>query len=333
MKKTLSIALNTLACTAIVSSATFAQAADKPDTVSIGYFLEWPTANQVAQVNETYNKEMGVNVEWHAFDSGTAMSAAMASGGVDIAYSQGLVPFTIAVSQGLPITMVGVAVSYSKNDNCIVGSNTNITINNANDLEGKNVAVPFGTVSHYKMLKIMEHLDIDIKKLRMLDMPPADGAAALARGDVAMSCGWGGALRRMKEYGSELMSAEAQEDIGIRVFDVISASNSFAEEYPELVTQFLKVTDDANKNYQMDPAAVQPIIAKASGLSLNDSNQVLGLFDFPLKEEQISEKWMGGSVQKFTKEVADFFVLQKQMPRSLDDYSQTINASFYTKVN
>ncbi len=37
---------------------------------------------------------------------------------------------------------------------------------------------------------------------------------------------------------------------------------------------------------------------------------------------------MGGTVQKFMKEVADFFVKQKQMDKALADYSGTVDASF-----
>lgn len=332
MKKSIPTVLQSIAITTLTLSASLTQAADLPDKVSVGYFLEWPTANQAAQVNKTYDKEMGVEVEWRAFDSGAAMSAAMASGDVDMAYSQGLVPFTVAVSQGLPITMVGIAVSYAENDNCVVSKASGISQSNAADLVGKNVAVPFGTVAHYKMLRIINHLKVDATKIRLLDMAPADGAAALARGDVAMACGWGGALRRMKEYGEVLMSAKDQEALGIRVFDVISASNKFAKNHPKLVTQFLSVTDDANRTFKQSPKSVEQVIAKASGLSVADSNQVLALFDFPLKEQQVSQQWMGGTVQAFTKEVADFFVQQKQIPQALDDYSATIDASFYQQV-
>ncbi|RDE19390.1 taurine ABC transporter substrate-binding protein [Motiliproteus coralliicola] len=333
MKRTISTLIKAAAVTTSTLACSTALAADKPDQVTIGYFLEWPTANQVAQVEKHYDKAMGVDVEWRAFDSGAAMSAAMASGDVDMAYSQGLVPFTVAVSQGLPITMVGIAVSYAENDNCVVGKGAGITLDNAKDLEGKSVSVPFGTVAHYKMLRVMSHLGVDSTKVRLLDMAPADGAAALMRDDVAMACGWGGALRRMKNFGEVLMSAKEQESIGIRVFDVISASNRFAEEYPEMVTKFLQVTDNANRSYATNPAPAQPIIAKASGLSLDESNQILALFDFPLKDAQLSQAWMGGTVQSFTKEVADFFVKHKQIPKALADYSATIDSSYYSNVN
>ncbi|MGB0468008.1 MAG: ABC transporter substrate-binding protein [Pontibacterium sp.] len=332
MKPIVSNTFKAVALATSVLSANIALAADKPDTVTVGYFLEWPTANQVAQVEKTYDKVMGVNMEWRAFDSGTAMSAAMASGDVDMAYSQGLVPFTVAVSQGLPITMVGIAVSYAENDNCVVSEKSGISQANAKDLEGKKVAVPFGTVAHYKMLRVMSHLNVDSTKIHMLDMAPADSAAAMARGDVAMACGWGGALRRMKDYGSVLMTATEQEAIGIRVFDVISVNNKFAKNHPELVTQFLQVTDDANSAFTQNPGKYQATIAKASGLKLEDSNQILGLFGFPLKDAQLSDQWLGGTVQQFTKEVADFFVLHKQIPKALPDYSATIDSSFYSKV-
>jgi taurine transport system substrate-binding protein len=320
----------TLGSLAVTSSLAFA--ADKPDTVTIGYFLEWPTANQVAQLDKTYDKVMGVNMKWRAFDSGTAMSAAMASGDVDMAYSQGLVPFTVAVSQGLPITMVGIAVSYAENDNCVVSSKSKITQSNALELEGQKVAVPFGTVAHYKMLRVMDHLKVDSTKVHLLDMAPADSAAAIARGDVAMACGWGGALRRMKTYGDVLMSAKDQEAIGIRVFDVISANNSFAKEHPELISQFLQVTDSANNAFLQTPAKYQASIAKASGLGLEDSNQVLALFDFPLKDAQLSNDWLGGTVQAYTKEVADFFVEHKQIPKALASYNATIDTQYLKAV-
>lgn len=324
--------LTTLACCSTALFAQFVNAESKPDKLSVAYFLEWPTANQTAQIEKTYDKELGVEVEWLPFDSGAAMTAAMASGDVDISYSQGLVPFVVAVSQGLPIKTVGVAVSYSENDNCVVSTKSGINQSSAKKLEGERIAVPFGTVSHYKMLKVLEYLDVDISKVIMLDMVPSDGAAALSTNAVTMACGWGGSLARMKKYGEVLMSPHDQEAIGIRTLDVISVSNRFADKYPELLTKFLQVTDDANRAYTNDPASAVPVIAKASGLEMTDAESILGRFDFPLKEDQISQKWMGGILPTFTKEVADFFVAQNQIPKALNSYADVIDDSYYSQV-
>ena len=303
------------------------------EEITVAYFLEWPTPNQVAQLEETYDEVMGLKVNWVSFDTGVAMSAAMASGDVHIAYSQGLVPFANAVTAGLPLKLVGVAVSYADNDNCVVGTDTGIGIDNVTDLHGLQVAVPIGTVAHYKMLREMEHLGVDVAQLELVDLAPADGAAALQRGDVAMACGWGGALRRMLENGDILMTGAEMEAIGIRVFDVVSVTDEFAADHGDIVTQFLQVTEDANAAYAEDAASKEAIIAEAAGMSVEDSNAVLALFSFPTAEEQMSEAWMGGTVQTFVKEVADFFVVQGELDAALDDYAPFIDASFLESVN
>ncbi len=303
------------------------------EEITVAYFLEWPTPNQFAQLEELYDEAMGVKVNWVSFDTGVAMSAAMASGDVQIAYSQGLVPFANAVSAGLPLKMVGVAVSYAENDNCVVGASAGIGVDNVTDLHGQKVAVPIGTVAHYKMLREMEHLGVDVAELEIVDLAPADGAAALERGDVAMACGWGGALARMKENGDILMTGAEMEEIGIKVFDVISVTEDFAASHPDMVSAFLQVTEDANAMYQADPASMQDTIAEAAGMDLDGSNAVLANFSFPSKDQQLSADWFGGTVQTFIKDVADFFVEQGELDAALDSYDGTIDTSFLEGIN
>ena len=37
-------------------------AAEKPESLTVAYFPEWPTANQVAQAERWYDEEMGLEV-------------------------------------------------------------------------------------------------------------------------------------------------------------------------------------------------------------------------------------------------------------------------------
>ncbi|MEM8744277.1 MAG: ABC transporter substrate-binding protein [Pseudomonadota bacterium] len=302
--------------------------ADKPEEITVAYFLEWPTANQVAQLEKTYDKELGVKVNWRAFGNGNEMTQAMASGKVQIAYSQGLVPYVVAASSGLPLQLVGVAVSYAEADNCVVSKASGITKKNAKELEGKKVGTPIGNVTHYKLLRMLDHLGVDATKVNMVQMNGADAAVAFARGDIVMGCAFGGPMLRMKETGEYLMTAKEQEDIGIRVFDVISVTKEFADKHPELVQKFIDVTDKANAAYYKDKAAALPKIAKAAGMDKKAADDLLKMFSFPSKKDQASDAWLGGTVQKFTKEVADFFVEQKQMDKALPSYDANINAKF-----
>ncbi|MCB2009844.1 MAG: ABC transporter substrate-binding protein [Geminicoccaceae bacterium] len=302
------------------------------DEITVAYFLEWPSPNLMAKADGSFDEKMGMKVNWRAFGNGNEMSAAMASGDVQIAYSQGLVPFVVAVTKGLPLKLVSSAVSYAANDNCVVRDDAGITQANAGDLEGKKVATPIGNVTHYKLLRTLDHLGVDPSKVTLLQMNPPEGAAALARGDVVMACGFGGALQRMKEYGKVLMTAEEQEAIGIRVFDIVSVTEQFASEHPDLVTRFLQITEDTNRAFKEDPETHLPAIAKESGQDLETARNMVDLFVFPTRDEQLSDAWMGGTVQEFINEVAAFYVEQGQLDEALDDYGPTIDTSFMEQV-
>ena len=262
-----------LLASALIGGVRFRRvAAEKPEAITVAYFPEWPTANQVAQAEQWYDKEMGLEVRWRQFDSGVEMADAMVAGEVDISYSMGIIPFMGAVSAGAPLTAVGIAVSYAENDNCVVHYKAAIDKANAHELEGKKIAVPFGTVTHYKLLRTLDFLAVDTSKLDLIDMVSAKGAEALARGEVTMACGWGGALRRMLGKNRVLMSAREQTKIGIRTFDVVAVTNDLAEKHPDLVTAFLRVSDRAADYLDDNPDEARPIIAEEAGLSLKESN-------------------------------------------------------------
>lgn len=321
MKKTLMAAM--MASAAMMS----AQSAQAMDEITVAYFLEWPMPFQFAKVNGTYEEALGAKINWVSFDTGTAMSAAMASGDVQISVSQGVPPFVVASSAGQDIQIVDVAVSYSENDNCVVASGLEINKDSAAELAGKKVAVPLGTAAHYGFLSQMNHFGVDIASMEIVDMAPAEGAAALAQGSLDMACGWGGALRRMKEHGNVLLTGAEKEELGILVFDVTSAPASFVAEEGEMLAKFLKVTADANAMWadEANRDKMLPVIAKDAGMSEEDTASTLSTFVFPTVEEQMGAKWLGGGAQSFMKGVAGVFVDAGSIPAALDSYDATVN--------
>ena len=322
------IAVALLGATALTGTAIAASHTAKPDKVTVAYFLEWPLANQVAQVEGTYEERLGVPVEFRSFGNGNEMTQAMVSGDVDIAYSQGFVPFVVGVSNNAPIKMVGVAVTYGDNDACIVREDAGITRENAAELEGKKVATPLGNVTHYKFLKSMEALGADASKVELVQMNPADGAVALIRGDVTMACGFGAALDRMKTVGQPLLTGAEQEELGINTFDIVSVTDDFAETYPDLVKEFLTVTEEANQAFKDDPDSKYETIAGAAGMDVEATKNQMAGFGFPSAEDQKTDKWMAGNVQETAKGVADVMVGAGEMESALDDYSPFIDGSF-----
>ena len=317
----------TAAAIALTSVAPAALADGHLEEITVAYFLEWPTPNQFAQTNKIYEEELGVKVNWVSFDAGTAMSAAMASGDVHISFSQGLTPFLVATAAGQDLQVVDIAVSYSDNDNCVVRSDLEITKDNASELAGKEVAVPLGTMAHSGFLTQMAHFGVDPDSMSIVDMSPVDSAAAFASGNFDMVCGWGGPLRRMKEYGEPLLVGQEKEDIVGKVFDVTSVPTAFGEENPELLAKFLAVTAKMNAMYAADPDSMIGDISKAAGMDEEGTKAVIGTFRFPDIATQLSADWMGGGLAEFMANSAKSLEESGQIT-ALDDYGPLVNSSY-----
>lgn len=302
--------------------------ADGHSELTVAYFLEWPMPFQYAKETGMYDEALGVKINWVSFDTGTAMSAAMASGDVQLSVSQGIPPFVVATSAGQDLQVLDVAVSYADNDNCVVRADLEIDKDSADELSGKKVAVPLGTAAHYGFLKQMEHFNVSLDSLEIVDMAPAEGEAALSQGSVDMACGWGGALRRMLDSGNVLLTGAEKTALGILVFDATTAPTSYVAENSDQAAAFLKVTADANAMWadEANRAKMLPVIAKDAGMSDDDAAATLSTFVFPTVDEQLSASWLGGNAQTFMKGVADVFVASGSIDAAKASYSDNVNA-------
>ncbi|MEP3945705.1 ABC transporter substrate-binding protein [Ascidiaceihabitans sp.] len=302
--------------------------ADGHGEITVGYFLEWPMPFQFAKETGMYDEALGVKVNWVSFDTGTAMSAAMASGDVQMSVSQGIPPFVVATSAGQDLQVLDVAVSYADNDNCVVAAALEIDKHSAGELAGKKVAVPLGTAAHYGFLKQMEHFGVSLDSLEVVDMAPAEGEAALSQGAVDMACGWGGALRRMTNSGNVLLTGAEKTALGILVFDATTGPTSYVAENADQVAAFLSVTAAANAMWadEANQAKMLPVIAKDAGMTEDDAASTLSTFVFPTVEEQLSGAWLGGNAATFMKGVADVFVAAKSIDAAKASYEDNVNA-------
>lgn len=303
--------------------------------ITVGYFLEWPMPFQFAKVNGTYEEALGMEINWVSFDTGTAMSAAMASGDVQLSVSQGVPPFVVATSAGQDLQMLDVAVSYADNDNCVVRSDLEITAETAGDLAGSRVAVPLGTAAHYGFLRQMDHFGVDVASLEVVDMAPPDSAAAIAQGSIDMMCGWGGSLRRALEHGNTLLTGAEKTELGILVFDVTSGPTDWIAENEETVAKFLAVTAEANAMWNAGDMADEmlPIIAQDAGMDVEATAETLATFVFPSVDEQLGDAWLGAAAPSFLSGVAGVFVDAGAIDGALESYDAAINTGPLASAN
>lgn len=306
------------------------------EKITIAYFPGWPGTFEVGWANGQFEKEMGVAIDWREFDTGAQMTAAMASGDVVLSYALGSIPFTTAVTQGLPIKMIAISESYSEAENLVVRDASGIS--KPADLIGKKIATPFGTTSHYRLMGILQMFGIKENQVKIIDMPGPEIVAAFRRGDIDGGCAWEPAVSEMiKANGRVIVPAADQIKAGFATYGLVAVTDKFAKEKPDLVKKFVKIMSQSTEFFKSKPDDSYKLIAKKAGLTPEKTKDIMASMGFYTRAEQLSPAWLGTSAKKGQvaanlKQVAEFLVKQQAIKKTADSYEKFIDPSFLEAV-
>ena len=307
------------ATAALAMAASFGTVFAEEVTLNIGYqpIVE---PSRVPQADGTYEKVTGAKINWQKFDGGADVIAAIASGSLDIGYV-GSSPLAAASSRELPIETIFVVGLISEAEALAVKS-----IDKPEDLAGKKIATPFVSTAHYSLLTALKHWKVDPKSVEILNLRPPEIAAAWERGDIDGAYVWDPVLAQLKKSGTVLATSADVADWGGPTFDAWIVSKKFAEEHPDVVTAFVKVTGDATAAYRANPDAWNATspeaekIARLTGAKQDEVPTLLKGYIFPTLEEQAGEALLGGGTVKAVADTSAFLLEQGKIPAALSDY-------------
>lgn len=303
-------------------------AAQAQDSLQVGYFSEWPLPAHYGQVSGAYDDVLGTETEWVAFDNSTEMFRALATGEIQIALSQGLVPLLLVTTAGLDFKAIDIAVSYPAKENCFAHPDLRFSARRASVLGGTTIALPLGTMTHFNLNKALAHFGADSTTLNLVNMTPAQAAAALQQGKVDIACGWGPALDTLEDFGTTLTANEEKREMGIKNYDTIVIKTGFGVDNPNIVAKFLKVTAELNASFTANPSRMISTIA--TQLNMTESNTAASMegFEFPSIADKLSAEWIAGGMQSHMKALSDFFVVQNVMQNALENYESAVDKSY-----
>lgn len=315
------------AAVAMAASFSIARAADV--TLNIGYqpIVE---PSRVPQADGTYEKATGAKINWQKFDGGADVIAAIASGSLDIGYV-GSSPLAAAASRELPIEAIFVVGLISEAEALAVKS-----VEKPEDLVGKKIATPFVSTAHYSLLTALKHWNVDPKSVEILNLRPPEIAAAWERGDIEGAYVWDPVLAQLKKSGKVLATSADVAEWGGPTFDAWIVSKKFAEEHPDVVTAFVKVTGDATAAYRANPDAWNATspeaekIARLTGAKQDEVPALLKGYIFPTLEEQAGEPLLGGGTVKAVSDTSAFLLEQGKIPAALSDYTPYVSTRWVT---
>jgi taurine transport system substrate-binding protein len=142
-----------------------------------------------------------------------------------------------------------------------------------------------------------------------------------------MACGFGAdSMARMYEAGEPLMTAEQKEEAGIISFDVVSVTEKFAQENPDLLRTFLEVTHTANESFTGSDEELE-IIANDAGLDVETTRAQMADFVFPSAEDQLNKYFNeeGMATQAIAVVGAAFATTERP---ALEDYAAAVDTSY-----
>ncbi len=242
---------------------------------------------KLAQANHDYEHKMGRAIIWKKFDSGADVLTALAAGDVDIG-NIGSSPFTIATSQGLPIEAFYIASVLGTSEALVVRP----SIKTAQDLLGKKIAVPFTSTTHYSLLSALKHWQIAKENTKLVNLRPPEIMAAWERGDIDAAYVWEPALSKLKATGHVLVSNEDVGKWGAPTYDLWVARSTFAKENPQVLAQFVAVSNQVIATFNHQPKAIlgnaesMAKIATLTGSKAEEVAQLLPSNHYPNLAEQ-----------------------------------------------
>ena len=311
--------------------------AKAPDTIKASFFVETkPT--MIAKGQGWFEQMSGAKIQWSEVGSGAEVNAAMAAGSLDVAFALGSSPAAAGISLGIPYVVVAMVDNIGPAEDLVVRQKA--MIKTPADLKGKNVATPFGSTSHFRLLGLLKINDLSQSDVNVIDMKPDAEVAAWKRGDIDAAYVWSPAKAKMLEDGGEILSTYQKLDAaGYVIADLIVAKKSFAEAYPEALTGLLAAYGKALQLWEEKPEDAAKIVANEAGVSPEVATHDMKEYDFVPLKKQLSADWLGepGKPGKFAtvlKSTADFLVEQKSIRKApeLGAFEKGIDTTYLAKA-
>ncbi len=317
---------------AFVAVVAAAPALAQQKEVTIGY-QDMVVPYRVAQEAKEIEKATGYKINWKQFGGGGEVIKAMASGAVQIG-EVGSAGVSAAVSRGEPYELFWILDDIGDAEALVAKNGSGI--NSVADLKGKKIAVPFNSTTHFHTMVALDQAKVNPADVQILNMRPPEVRAAWQRGDIQATFIWDPVLAEVKKDGKVIISSgKISAETGKATFDGYIVNKDWAKANRDFMVRFVKVLAASDEKYRANQAKWTSdtpevkAVAKWSGAKPEDVPAGMSLYRFPTLAEQ-NGKWLAkdGVAAKALAATAAFQLSQKQIEKTLPDYSAVVNSSY-----
>jgi NitT/TauT family transport system substrate-binding protein len=218
-------------------------------------------------LDQGFFKKAGLDVSIERITNGPAIAAAVASGAVDVGFSN-LVSLAIAFKKGVAITLIAPAGMYSSKaptTTCVVALNS--PIKTAKDLNGKIFATNgLKNIGEFGPRAWIDKNGGDSSTVKFVEMPFPDMAGALTQGRIDAAVMAEPTMTESK--GQTRFLSNCYDGIGSNyMIGAYFAMSAWAAAHPDLVRKFQTAIRDTAQWANKNPASSAVILARESKMN------------------------------------------------------------------
>lgn len=222
-------------------------------------------------------KALNYQVGYSDLTTGPEQTQALASGDIQFLNAVGATSVILSASNGADIRIISM---YSRSPKAFKLFAKDPAIKTPQDLKGKKVAGPKGTILHELLIAYLKTADMTEDDIEFVSMGIPDSQAALVGGSVDAALLAGPAAYNLEKDGYSVVT----DGEGLTAATIVTAtSGKFFEEHPELVSTFLtgqkKVLDYMKGNYE----DIITVTAKETELTEDAVKEMYGMYDFSME--------------------------------------------------
>lgn len=221
-------------------------------------------------------KELGYEVGYSDLTTGPEQTQALASGDIQFLYAVGATSVILAASNGLDIKIIS---TYSRSPKAFKLFGADESIKSPEDLRGKKVAGPKGTILHELLVAYLAGAGMTEADIEFVSMGIPDAQAALAGGSVDAALLAGPTAYNMEKDGYPVITdGEGLTEATI----VVAAGEKYAGEHPEEVKTFLEAQKEVLDYIDTQEEVCMEITAKETELTVDAVKEMYPMYDFDM---------------------------------------------------
>ena len=243
-----------------------------PDQINIAYVKSpFNLQNIVMKQHQSLEKEFqkdGIKINWVSINSGAQQAQAMAAGSLDVSAVMNTASLLMANGAGNKV-LVATGVARPTQVFAVVGkAGQQMKIE---DLKGKKVAGPKGTVLHQVLVAALKSKGMSINDVEFIQMDPGKAYAALMGKHVDAALLAASLIIKSNQAGAKTV---VTADGLVNPLLVMAVSEKFAKENSALLERIVKVHRQTTKWIYENYDQAIAMGAKEAGVSLQDADKL-----------------------------------------------------------